>query len=203
MSNDLIVPSEFPGLHVERNDRAQIEIRARTSFARELRNAIAGHVVHDSRIRICRTHEPHRTAASLPDRIALRPALRSRLTGGWHAEEAPSFLTGLAIQRDDLPAPPVISAEPDRHQTTCVDGGSGNDLPFVSRLIADVLVPHELAGLFTQRHDTRIGEPHEDETISHGHAFTRRTAHASLRTCLKSPDTRAGLRVERIDRRRS
>jgi hypothetical protein len=76
-------------------------------------------------------------------------------------------------------------------------------LPFVSRLIADVLVPHELARLFTQRNDTRIGEPDEDETISHRHAFTRRTAHASLRTCLKSPDTRAGLRVERIDRRRS
>src|SRR4030095_4393079 len=154
--NYLVVPAQFACLQIESDNRAQIEVGARPSFARKLRHTVSRDVVDDPYIRIRCTNEPHSTAATLPDRAGFRPRVGSWLAGRGHHEEAPRFFTGLPVHRDDLPTPPVVCAEPYRHKPARVERRTRDDLSLVSGFVTNVLVPDKLPGLLAKRDHTGV-----------------------------------------------
>src|SRR5262249_37526773 len=107
----------------------------------------------------------------------LRPRLAARLSWRRHGKPAPDLLSSLRVEPDDLPAPAVVSAQADRDDAACIHGRCRDDLSFVARFVADVLIPDELAGGLAERDDAGVRQPGKPQTLGDDAPFAVRRAH--------------------------
>src|SRR5262249_1302243 len=152
-------------LRVERDYRTEVQIVAGASFATELRHTVAGHVVDRSGRRIVSADQPHGAAAARP-RLRRRPRIVSFFSGAGNREEPPRLLAGLRIEGDDLSAPAVVGTQADRHEAGRVERRARIHLSLVARVVADVLVPRDLAGFLAKREDACVRHADEDDAFA-------------------------------------
>ena len=212
----LVMPAQLPGLHVQRNDGAEIEVVAGAHFAAMLRHAVSGDEVDQAEIRIGGAHQPDRAAAGLPRIVALGPRLVARLSRTGNDVELPDLTSGLRVERDRLAPEAAVGVEADEHEPGRVGRRAHRGLPTDGGRIADVLAPGELAGFLLERDHLCVGKSGEHQSFAERDALLRRRALRLRRRAWRwrraprlpaagpraavLPQRLAGLGVQRIDR---
>ena len=220
--DDLIVPAQLAGLHVEREQRRGVEVVAFARGAAEHRHGVAGVDVDEPEIDIDRRRVPHAGAALLPDLSVLRvarrrPRLVSRFARTGNRGELPQQLAGLGVERHDLAAKrPVAVGEAGEEHAAGVHRRAGNGLAGLRRRVADLRGPDQLAGALLDRGDVAVHQADKHHPVTERDARRIRDAEAGVQQIADvggletlgrlfggTPDPLAfaGLRIERVESR--
>ncbi len=176
----LVVPSHFPCVHVDRDERAGEEIVAFASLARVPRRRITRADDVQLRLRIVGARNP-RLAAAVTGRLEARPCVESRIAGFHrHGVELPLQLAGLRIERLQEAGHVEIVAGPD--QDVIADDHRRRRGEILLVEARDFDVPALLARPGVERHEVIVGRLEIEVVVPHAG-----TAVADVRPAARLP----------------
>src|SRR5207237_26930 len=149
---ELIVPFDLAGLRLERQDRAGVQIVARTHRRIE-RPRVADAPINRVQLRVIGAGDPCRSATELPG-IAF-PGVAAGLLGAGYRVGPPQALARLWIPTIDEPAGPELRAGNARDDNAVRDERShGHRIAFLD--VGRFLTPQFLAGLHVECNDVGV-----------------------------------------------
>ena len=194
----LVIPADLAASGVKREHAVGVEIVARPVRAVVFRRWISRTPIGRIGGRVVGAGDVERAAAGLPGIVLVLPGLAAGLAGRRHGVSAPKLVAGLAVERHQPIAHALIAARCADQNRVLERQRRGVERHI--RLVAQVLVPDDLAGLLVGRDDSAVVAGDRDDEVA-----PQRDAAVAVHFLLAGvhlPDgiaTRAGANIDLVD----
>ena len=193
---DLVVPRHLPGIRIQRDDGARIEVVAGTAESGEHRLGIAGAEVIEIELGIVGARNP-RHAATVRHRIFVGPAVGAGLAGARCRVPAPDQVAAFRIARLEVAGDiERVAADTDDDLPADDHGRVGREV--LALHVRDLVVPALLAGRHVERDEVVVGRQEVQPVAEYAHATVADVV-ATARFPRVVPDLPPGPHVQRID----